>query len=156
MPDTFTHIAIPSLFSGYLKKYFIVPIFLIGTVLPDYFREFFGLILPFDFYTMTYPFHSLTGALSVSLLLASFFRVEIRKAVFLSFFMGQVLHLLFDLTQLYFNSGSLYILFPYFKSITINIIPASYWFTIFCFSFSVYIFIHLFRFIRKKRYHQSL
>jgi hypothetical protein len=156
MPDTFTHIAIPSLFSGVLKKYFIVPIFLIGTVLPDYLREFIGLILPIDFYTMVYPFHSLVGAFLVSLFSASFFIPKIRATVFLSFFSGQLLHLLFDATQLYSNNGRIYLLFPYFKSVTLNLIPASYWLYIFFFSFSIFILIHLYRFIHKNYFSGTL
>jgi hypothetical protein len=151
MPDTFTHIAIPSLFSGILKKYVIVPLFLIGTVCPDYLREFFGLLLPIDYYTMVYPFHSVIGAFFVSLFLTSFFVNQIRKLVFLSLFSGQITHLLFDMTQMYFNNGRIYLLFPYFKSITLNLIPSSYWFYIFLFSLTIFILIHLFRFLQKKK-----
>jgi hypothetical protein len=150
MPDTFTHIAIPSLFSGILKKIFFVPIFLVGTVLPDYLREFFGLLLPIDYYTMVYPFHSVIGAFFSSLLLTSFFISQIRRQVFFSFFCGQLIHLLFDMTQMYFNDGRIYLLFPYFKSITLNLIPASYWFYIFLFSFTLFILVHLYRLMKKK------
>ncbi|TFH02447.1 MAG: hypothetical protein E4H13_02020 [Calditrichales bacterium] len=150
MPDTFTHIALPALFSRYFTSPLNAALLLIGTVLPDYFREFFSFILPKDYYSMTYPFHSLSGIIFVSLLLSALFITAQRQSVFLSLLTGQTLHLLFDLTQSYGCSGSL-TFFPLWQTFQLNLISETHWLYIFIFSASVFTLHQVLVFIKEKR-----
>jgi hypothetical protein len=126
MPDTFTHIALPFIFRKYLKSPLIPSIFLIGTVLPDYFRELLKCVLPFIYQTALYPLHSFIGVLLMSVLTSAFFHSEIRGKICLNLFLGQVLHLLFDTSQ-GFIDGRLYLLYPLRKSFEMGLISESNW-----------------------------
>lgn len=154
MPDAFTHIAIPSIFHKLFRKPLILPVFLIGTVVPDYFRQFVSLLLiSLPKYTLSIIiFHTILGAMLTSLLLCSFFRKDIRKLVFLNFFLGQLTHFLFDMCQSFLCGGKLYLLFPYRKSLEIGIFSESQWFAIFIFSTIVFtIYWLLFCIFRKSK-----
>jgi hypothetical protein len=148
MPDTFTHIALPALFSRYLRSPIIAPLFLIGTVLPDYFREFFSLVLPPKLYPVVYPFHSLLGIASSSLLITAFFKVDDRKSVFFSIVSGQLIHIIFDLMQSYLGGSQIYVFFPSRMTFEFGFFAETHWIYLFCLSslsFSVYIIIHVFK-----------
>jgi len=134
MPDTFTHIALPSLFSRFIKSPLLLPVFLIGTVLPDYLREFLQLVLPVDYYSASFPFHTLVGVFFSSLLLTAFFVKEIRRSVFHSLLLGQVVHLLFDALQMHLCGGRLLLFFPLWKSIELPLFSESHWMYLFAFS----------------------
>jgi hypothetical protein len=134
MPDTFTHIIIPGLFRRYFGATLIPPLVLIGTVIPDYLREFFIIILPVSWFSATLVFHSLPGIILSSLFFTSFFNEQIRKTVFISLLLGQTLHLLFDSILFYQCGGPLYLFLPYWKSFSFALIPESDWIYIFFFS----------------------
>jgi hypothetical protein len=146
MPDTFTHIAIPTLFSRFYRNPALAPVVLIGTVLPDYLREIFGFILPADLYSAVYSFHSLLGIICVSLCISSFFVKSFRSGVFISLIIGQSLHLIFDLLQFYLNGGRLYLLLPYWKTYQVGLYSDTDWIYLFIFSlisFSIYCLLYL-------------
>lgn len=134
MPDTFTHIALPSLFSRFIKAPLLLPVFLIGTVLPDYLREFLQILLPLPYYSASFPFHSLLGVFFSSLLFTAFFVKDIRRPVFLSLVLGQSVHLLFDALQIHLCGGRLLLLFPLWKSFEFPLFSESHWTYLFAFS----------------------
>jgi hypothetical protein len=145
MPDTFTHIALPALFSRLYRYPILAPLVLIGTVLPDYLREIFKFLLPAVFKSAVYPFHSILGIICVSLFITSFFTVSLRGRVFISLLTGQSLHLIFDLFQFYLNGGQLYLLLPCWETYQIGIYSDTYWIYLFIISFisfSVYCLLH--------------
>ena len=148
MPDTFTHIALPTLFSRLYRQPLIPPIILIGAVLPDYLREFFKLVLPVAFYPAVYAFHSLIGIICVSMLLSSLFESSLRTRIFISLFVGQSFHLFLDVLQSYFGGGRIYLLLPYWKTFQIGLYSDTYWIYLFLFSittFTVYCLVNMLR-----------
>lgn len=151
MPDTFTHIALPSIFHRFFGRRLMVPLVLIGTVTPDYIREFFALLLPADYYSAIYIFHTLTGAVLVSFLASAFFVVSQRRDVFLSILTGQLLHYIFDLIQDYLCPGKFYLFFPYMRSLEFGLIPERFWLYIFCFSLISFVIFILMRIRNRKR-----
>jgi hypothetical protein len=134
MPDTFTHIIIPGIFRRYLKAPLVMPLVLLGTVLPDYLREFFILILPVSWASATMVFHSLPGIILGSLFFSSAFHVAVRKDCFFSLLLGQFLHLIFDSILYYQCGGPLYLFLPYWESFSFALIPETDWIYIFYFS----------------------
>ncbi len=147
MPDTFTHIIIPGIFRRYFRAPLIMPLVLIGTVTPDYLREFFILMLPVSWFSAILVFHSLPGLILSSLFFTSFFNVQIRETVFFSFLLGQMLHLLFDSILFYQCGGPLYLFLPCWKSFSMALIPETDWIYIFFFTVIfaiVYSFISLY------------
>ena len=150
MPDTFTHIALPSLFHKKLGTKILVPVFLIGTILPDYFREFFGLVLPIHYYSAIYVFHTIPGALLLSLAVAALFVKNQRRQVFVSVFLGSLLHFGFDILQGYACPGRFYLLFPLHYSFELGLIPESAWPYIFIFSSICFISFLLIRYFHEK------
>lgn len=144
MPDTFTHIALPALLNRYCRRPVLFPLLLIGTVLPDYFREFSALLLPVYLYGLVYVFHTIAGAALTSFILSLLFIRVQREAAALSLFLGQLIHLGFDIVQGYFCGGRFYLFFPWRKSIELGLIPERAWFIIFgisCFSFVSFLLI---------------
>jgi hypothetical protein len=141
MPDTFSHIAIPALFSRFFKNPLSSPMVLIGAVLPDYLREFIKFMFPASLFPAVYPFHSLLGIFCVSLFASSLFVKSFRRSIFISLIIGQLVHLIFDLFQFYLNGGQLYLLLPYWKSYQIGIYSDTYWIYVFLvslMSFTIY------------------
>lgn len=151
MPDTFTHIALPFVFSRFLRFLFILPVFLFGTVFPDYIREFIALILPVSLYGSIYVFNSLFGAFFSSIFISTLFSPTLRSKVFLSFFGGQIVHFIFDLCQSYLCGGSLYLFFPYWYTFEIGFISETNWLYLFLFSASVFCGYVLWIVIKKNR-----
>ena len=96
MPDAFSHIALPSLFHRWVRRPIMLPLFLIGTVLPDYLRQGTALFLSSHHHPAVGIYHTLIGAFLTSLFLTSFFLRSQRKWVFLSFFIGQLVHFAVD------------------------------------------------------------
>ena len=131
MPDTFTHIIIPGIFRRYFKAPLVIPIVLIGTVTPDYLREFCILFLPVSWYSAVMVFHSLPGIILSSLFFSSLFHVAVRKVGFFSLLLGQLLHLIFDSILFYQCGGPLYLFLPYWKSFSFALIPETDWIYIF-------------------------
>ena len=153
MPDTFTHIAIPTLFSRWYKNPLSPPIVLIGTVLPDYLREMVKVFLPIVLHSAAYPLTSIIGIICVSLIFCAFFEKSLRKKVFLSLLLGQSIHIIFDMLQHYFGGGTVYLFLPYWKTFQIGIYSDINWIYIYFFSlasFSVYCLIYF-----KKRKHKE-
>lgn len=153
MPDTFTHIALPVVFSRLIKEPLHIPMLLIGTVLPDYFREFFKLILPAKYSFAVIPFHSFIGIILTSLLLASLFSQSQRKHVFLSLLLGQIVHLSFDVCQFYLCANQFHLLFPYMHNFQFALVSESDWIYIFIFSASIFLLYIFFTFLSK---HQQI
>ena len=149
MPDTFTHIALPFVTQKLFKRPLIFPLVLIGTVLPDYFREFFAYSLPIEYYPAVLIFHSIIGVIFTSLLLTSLFNASIRKSVFISLTFGQLIHLFFDSIQYYLCGESIYVFLPIWKSFKIGLISETYW--IYLFIFSSILFIAYIIFTLKKK-----
>lgn len=153
MPDTFTHIALPALFRRYARGPVLFPVLLLGTVLPDYLREFFALLLPVNLYGLVYVFHTIAGAAIIAFLTSVLFVRAQRGAVFISILLGQLLHFGFDILQGYHCTGRFYLFFPWRKSIEIGLIPEHAWLVIFSisfFSFVSFILIHYIKSRRKK------
>jgi hypothetical protein len=153
MPDTFTHIVIPGLFRRYFKAPLMVPLVLIGTVTPDYLREFCILFMPASWYSSVMVFHSLAGVMLSSLFLSSFFYKDKRKMVFYSLLVGQLLHLTFDSVLFYQCGGPLYLFLPIWKSYSFALIPEPDWIYIFYFSLIILIlygFTHVIQKIRRR------
>ncbi|MBN2013356.1 hypothetical protein JW960_28755 [candidate division KSB1 bacterium] len=138
MPDAFTHIAIPSLFHRYIRRPIIVPLFLIGTVLPDYLRQAMALIFPMQYSPFILIFHTFIGACLTTLIITAVFHVTIRKLVFLSIFLGQCCHFAVDMLQGFLCGGKLYLLFPWTFSFETGLISESKWLEIFVFSVIVF------------------
>jgi len=151
MPDTFTHIVLPSLFHRWLGLRFLVPLFLVGTVLPDYMRELLGFLLPLEYYGSIHVFHTISGAFLLSLFISAFFITEQRKQVCLSLFAGMLVHYLFDILQGYLCPGRFYLLFPLPYSFELGWLPESAWPTVFCISLLVFLSFVIFRYRQNKR-----
>ena len=151
MPDTFTHIALPAIFSRFFKRPIIAPMVLIGTILPDFLRELTKLVVPSSLFPAAYVFHSLIGIICMSLLLSSLFMPVLRVRVFVNLMIGQSIHLGFDLFQYYLNGGQLYLLLPYWKAYQIGIYSDSYWIYLFIVSFIIFSIYSLVNIRRKKK-----
>jgi hypothetical protein len=151
MPDTFTHIAVPALFHRYFGRRLLAPLVLIGTVLPDYLREVVALVLPVQFYAGIYIFHTLAGAVLVALLISGLFEIRQRTMVFLSIFVGELLHFGFDLLQNYMCPGRFYLLFPYSYSFEFGLIPERFWLYIFCISLTTFLTYIIIQLVKRRR-----
>ncbi|MBD3224268.1 MAG: hypothetical protein GF313_06025 [Caldithrix sp.] len=139
MPDTFTHIALPTIARRWIKRPLSMPLVLIGTVLPDYFREIFGLLMPDLYGAATMIFHTPIGVVFSSMLVAAFFDQRQRSTVWVSVIGGQLIHLLFDFIQGYLCGGSLYWLFPYFKPFHLGLFPVTGWPYVFAVSMTLFV-----------------
>lgn len=151
MPDTFTHIALPSLFYRCFGHRLMIPIVLIGAVLPDYLRELTAIILPVKYYSFVHIFHTFIGAACIALIGASLFRFSQRKMVFLSLFTGQCVHFAVDLIQDYLCPGRFYLLFPWPYSFEFGWIPEYLWLYIFAVSLGSFLIFLVFRFFQINR-----
>lgn len=139
MPDTFSHIALPFILKARIRYQVFFISLLIGTVLPDYFREFFSLILSMEYYGFVIQFHSLISGIAVSLLIASLFVKHQRIIVFTGLYAGYVLHLSFDLLQGYPCNKQIYILLPCQYSLNLGIIAEADWIYVFICSMSLFL-----------------
>ena len=148
MPDAFTHIAIPTIFHKRIKKHFILPVFLIGTVVPDYARHIFSLFIPPVFDTARTEFHTILGAIFMSVLLSTIFNKKIRKRVFISLLAGHLIHFVFDMMQIFLVS-KFYLLFPLKISFELGLFSESQWLYVFIFSFVVSAIYWMIYFIKK-------
>jgi len=142
---------LPALFHRWLGRRLLVPVVLIGAVLPDYLREFTALLLPTVYYGSIYIFHTIIGALLVSLCGAALVRKDQRGTVFLSLLMGQLLHFLLDIVQGYLCPGRFYLLFPWRYTFETGLIPEQYWLWIFCFSATVFLIFILISRLKSQR-----
>ncbi len=152
MPDTFTHIALPTLFRRWIRHPLSVPMVLIGTVLPDYLREAVGILLPSPYYSSVVVFHSLAGAALSGLFISAFFIQRQRLRIWTSLFTGQLIHFLFDALQNYQCGGGLFPLLPWFKNWQIGLYPAQFWLIVFLFSASLFLIWLVLYLIKKARY----
>ncbi|MBN2426509.1 MAG: DUF4184 family protein [Calditrichaceae bacterium] len=131
MPDTFSHIALFYILRKRIKRKIAFIAFLIGTVLPDYLREFALIILPVEFSGYAIPFHSIIGLFIMSFILSMLFIKSQQKEIFIGLFLGNMSHLFLDMLQVYPGGSSLYVFFPILYKSDIGIIPESSWIFIF-------------------------
>ena len=131
MPDTFSHIALFYLLRKRIKRKIIFVAFLVGTVLPDYLREFTLIMLPVEYSGYAIPFHSILGIFIMSFILSMLFIRNQQKEIFIGLFLGNLSHLFLDMLQVYPGGSNLYVFFPILYKSDIGIIPESSWIFIF-------------------------
>jgi hypothetical protein len=153
MPDTFTHIALPYILKNKIKHQIFYISLLIGSVLPDYFREFFSLILPQDYFGFVIQFHSIISGIAISILISALFKKQQRTKIFFGIFSGYILHLSFDLLQGYPCGSQIYVLLPFLNALNIGLVQEADWIYIFAGSFIVFLVYLMWQgisFIRKR------
>ncbi|MEW5766337.1 MAG: metal-dependent hydrolase [bacterium] len=112
MPDLVTHSGVAYLIYRLLVKRGYLIIFLVGTILPDVITRIPFFLLESKFYWLFHPLHTPGGITLVCLWLSYFFEEDERKTIFISLWLGSILHLGMDLLQYGIISQHL-LLFPF-------------------------------------------
>jgi hypothetical protein len=115
MPDLGTHVLAGYWIKRYLcrtEKLFLIPLFLLGCILPDLVFKSSEVFFSYDYYWFLHIFHTPLSLLLQCILLSLLFERGKRWMVFLSISGGALLHLLLDSTQIHITGTNYFWLFP--------------------------------------------
>jgi len=112
MPDLVTHVSAGIIISRLLRKKLIMPLFLLGSILPDVSFKILELFFP-SFHFGFMAFHSLPSQTAISLVLSQYFEKGEKRSAFLNLFAGATTHLLFDFAQLHITGENYYWFLPF-------------------------------------------
>ena len=112
MPDLFSHLATSRVPAAFLRDRRLQALLLFGSFLPD--------VASKTLYWVAWansdyiePFHSLTGLLILSYIVALFFEEPLRKGAFAALYGGSLLHAALDLVKDNLGTGSASLLYPF-------------------------------------------